>query len=198
MVRVIAGTARGRKLRTIDSDKTKPTLDRVKEAMFSMIMPYLPCRNALDLFSGNGSLGIEAMSRGAAYCVLNDYSAACCAVIRENVKQTGFESISRVCTYDFRELIAWEKKKGTRFDLLLLDPPYGKGLVGEALLAVSAAGIYTGAATRDREYENACIALAEHSVNDILEDRYGAFIRIKTKTYGTVSVSLYEANGGLQ
>lgn len=198
MVRVIAGTARGRKLRTIDSEKTKPTLDRVKEAMFSIITPYLPCRNALDLFSGNGSLGIEAMSRGAAYCVLNDYSGACCGIIRENLRQTGFEDISRVCTYDFKELIAREKKKGTRFDLLLLDPPYGKGLVGEALSAVSAAGIYTGAAAEAGEYENACIALAEHSANDILEDRYGVFVKIKTKIYGTVAVSVYEADGGLQ
>lgn len=196
MVRVIAGTARGRRLRTVDSEKTKPTLDRVKEAMFSILMPYLPCRMALDLFSGNGNLGIEAMSRGAAYCVLNDHSAACCRMIRENLAQTGFTETARVCMLDYRELIARERKNGTRFDLVLLDPPYGKGLVGEALSAVSEAGIYAGAAGGSEEAGRPCVALAEHSAGDVLADRYGAFVKIKERTYGTVSVSLYEAGGG--
>ena len=192
MVRVIAGTARGRKLKTIDSESTKPTLDRVKEAMFSMIMLYLPCRAVLDLFSGNGSLGIEALSRGAGCAVLNDKSRECCRYIKENVITAGFDDVSEIYTSDYRELVNLLKKKKRKFDLVLLDPPYGKNLIGEALSAVSAAGIYSGEA----EGEPLCIAVAEHSAEDVTDDCYGVFRKIKTKIYGTVAVSLYAADGG--
>ena len=80
MIRVIAGSAGGMKLKTIDSDSTKPTLDRVKEAMFSMVYRWFPCESVLDVFSGNGSLAIESLSRGALHAVLNDKSKACCSL----------------------------------------------------------------------------------------------------------------------
>ncbi len=193
MVRIIAGTARGRKLKTIDSEDTKPTLDRVKEAMFSMIMPYVHGAQVLDVFSGNGSLGIEALSRGAASCVFNDKSRECCRYIRENVEAVGFGGVSDIYTKDYRELVAFLRGRKKKFDLVLLDPPYGKDFVGEALCAISAGGIFSGA----REDGPKCIAVAEHSVNDELCECYGVFKRIKTKAYGTVAVSLYEVDGGL-
>lgn len=204
MVRVISGSARGRKLKTINSENTKPTLDRVKEAMFSMLLPYFPCRCALDMFSGNGSLGIEAISRGAVQCVFNDKSRDCCKIIDGNIRAVGFGDRSQVYTYDYKELIAVMKRKNMCFDMVFLDPPYGRGLIGEAMNAISAAGIYTcvnsshGGTERSGEgavdYKTInCIAVAEHSVNDVLGDRYGVFTKIKTRKYGTVSVSLYAA-----
>ncbi len=189
MVRVIAGKARGRKLRTIDSDSTKPTLDRVKEAMFSMIMPYLPCSDVLDLFAGNGALGIEALSRGADRCVFNDKSRECGRYIKENVSATGFENASEIHSADYREVIALLKKKKRKFDLILLDPPYGKELAGDALSCISSAGIYSGTEAD----EVCCVAVAEHSAEDVLSERYGVFKKLKTKTYGTVAVSVYLA-----
>ena len=106
MVRVIAGKAGGRKLKTIDSEGTKPTLDRVKEAMFSMLMPYIPCGTVLDLFSGNGSLGIEAVSRGADFCIFNDRSRECVKYIKENIRTVGFEKDSEVYALDSRETLS--------------------------------------------------------------------------------------------
>jgi len=192
MVRVIAGSARGRKLKTVDSENTKPTLDRVKEAMFSMLMPYLPCSAVLDLFAGNGTLGIEALSRGARSAVFNDKSRECYRCIKENTVTAGFEASTEIYASDYRELISSLKKKRRKFDLVLLDPPYGKNLIGESLEAVSSAGLYTGVEIG----EPVCIALAEHSAEDVLEDRYGVFRKIKSKTYGNVSVTLYAADGG--
>jgi 16S rRNA (guanine(966)-N(2))-methyltransferase RsmD len=192
MVRVIAGKAKGRKLKTIDSEGTKPTLNRVKEAMFSMLTPYIPCGKVLDLFSGNGGLGIEALSRGADFCIFNDKSRDCVKNIKENLKTIGFEEESTVYCMDYREVLSCMKKQGVKFELILLDPPYGMGLAADALCAVSECGIFSGAKTG----ELPCVAMAEHSSEDEMPDICGAFRKIKTKTYGTVGISLYEADGG--
>ena len=193
MVRVIAGKARGRKLKTIDSESTKPTLDRVKEAMFSMLTPYIPCDKVLDLFSGNGSLGIEALSRGAEFCIFNDRSKECVKYIKENLKALDFEGQSFVYSLDYREVIGAMKKKGVAFELVLLDPPYGNGLAEAALCAISEAGVYSGRA----EGEMPCVAVAEHSAEEKLPEKCGAFRKIKEKTYGTVGVTLYEVDGSV-
>lgn len=180
MVRVIAGDARGRKLKTIEKETTKPTLDRVKEAMFSMLTPYVPGARVLDLFSGNGSLGIEALSRGAAYCLFNDYSNECAKIIKENVANVGYAEKSEVASLEFGELIARESKKGTTFDLLLLDPPYNKGLISEALRLIS-----------EKFGENAIIAMCEHSADEQLAENIGKFVKTKEKRYGTVALTIY-------
>lgn len=194
MVRVIAGTARGTKLKTIDSDATKPTLDRVKEAMFSMLMPYLPANSVLDLFSGNGSLGIEALSRGSEKCVFNDKSKDCCAIIRENIQKVHFDSKSEVYSADFQTLIETLKRKNAKFDMLLLDPPYGKGLIDQAIYAFERAGLYTEFSVENGTRD--CVILAEHSAQDKVSERYGRFVLNKTKKYGTVAVSIYCLENG--
>lgn len=190
MVRVISGTAGGMKLKTIDSDSTKPTLDRVKEAMFSMVYRWFPCESALDVFSGNGSLGIEALSRGAGHAVLNDKSKACCSVIKENVSHTGFAGKADVYNKDFSELISVLKRDGRYFDLVLLDPPYNKGFIGDTLMLLDKAGIC--GIPDDDGNRGGCIVVAEHSAGEDIKDSYGRFDRIKCKKYGTVSVSVFE------
>ena len=85
MVRVIAGTAKGRKLKTIDSNNTRPTLDRVKEAMFSILLPWIHDATVVDVFAGNGSLGIEALSRGAKYAYFNDMSGNAAGLSRKTL-----------------------------------------------------------------------------------------------------------------
>ncbi len=191
MVRVIAGTCRGRKLKTLDSEATKPTLDRVKEAMFSMIAENIPGATAFDMFSGNGSLGIEALSRGAEYCCFCDISADCCRIIRENITATGFGDKSEVRRGDFGEAVAALAEKGLRVDVLLLDPPYRKGLIGKALASKDIDRI-----CRNGDGEvfppRRTIALCEHSVEDELPEIIGNFRQVKTRRYGTVAVTLYE------
>ena len=114
-MRVVAGTARGLKLITRDSEDTKPTLDRVKEAMFSMLMPYLNRAKVLDLFSGSGALGIEALSRGASRCIFCDKSRECCDIITKNLKNTGLASGALLLQGDYTEILKKLKAQGVQF-----------------------------------------------------------------------------------
>lgn len=181
MVRVIAGTARGRKLKTLDKDTTKPTLDRVKESMFSILTPYVPGAKVLDLFSGNGALGIEALSRGADFCTFNDFSRECVKIIRENVETVGFSEKAEICALDFGELIAKEAKKDSDINLILLDPPYGKGLIQEALRLFS----------EKIKNRTGVVAMCESSAEDDLPDTIKGFEKKKEKIYGTVKLTIF-------
>lgn len=182
MVRVIAGDARGRKLKTLDKDTTKPTLDRVKEAMFSILTPYIIGAHVLDLFSGNASLGIEALSRGAENCIFNDSSRECVKIITENVTALGYAEKSQIFSLDFGELIAKEaKKEKSDINLILLDPPYGKGLITEALRLFS----------EKVKTNGNIVAMCESSHEDMLPENIAEFKKQKEKIYGTVKLTVY-------
>lgn len=181
MIRVIAGSAGGLKLKTCPSEETRPTLDRVKEAMFNMLSGDLPGAAVLDLFSGNGSLGIEALSRGAETCCFTDKSPKCCRIIRENLTHTRLEERASVWCGDYTQSLASFRKKDMRFSLVLLDPPYHKKLERDALLLLS----------KFQLLQPGCLAAVEHAADDALEEVYGAFRLIKGKKYGTVRVSLF-------
>ena len=180
MVRVVAGTARGMKLKTRDSEATKPTLDRVKEAMFSMLEPYLAGAAVLDLFAGSGALGIEALSRGAAECVFADKSKECCDIIRENLEHTGLKDKASVYRSDYSSLLnSYDGRE--KFHVILLDPPYCKQLERDAIRLISLKNICASGA----------VIVAEHSWEDILPEEIGKFYKYKDKKYGTVGVSIY-------
>ena len=133
MVRIIAGTARGRKLETLEGLETRPTLDRVKEAVFGALQFRIPYAEVLDLFSGSGSLGLEAASRGAKRVVLNDRNPACIAIIRRNVDALGFSRIAETMNLDYAAAIDRLASAGASFDLAFLDPPYREGLSRNAV-----------------------------------------------------------------
>lgn len=180
MVRVVSGTARGMKLTTRDSEETKPTLDRVKEAMFSMISPYLMGAQVLDLFAGSGALGIEALSRGAAHCVFADKAKECCEIIKGNVAKTNVNERSSVYRDDYTGMVnrfAGQEK----FNIILLDPPYMKGFEREAIMLMS----------KKRIYAPGAVIVVEHSFEDILPEEIGSFCKQKDKKYGTVGVAVY-------
>lgn len=181
-MRVIAGTAGGLKLITRDSEETKPTLDRVKEAMFSMLTPYLNGAVVLDLFSGSGALGIEALSRGAAQCVFCDKNKACCDIIGKNLENTKLSHNASVLQGDFGEILRSLQRKGMLFDVILLDPPYNRGLEQQAMQTVSKYGLCSPD----------CITVCEHAFQDKMPEQSGAFYLVKEKKYGTVGVSIYE------
>lgn len=181
MVRVISGTAGGFKLQTLDSGNTRPTLDRVKEAEFSMIQNWIPGAVVLDLFAGNGALGIEALSRGAAMCYFNDKSKDCCGMVHKNLLHTGLADRAEISCADYTEALSQFKKRGIRFDLVLLDPPYGKMFDAEAVRLLDLSQLAAPC----------CTVVAEHSVEDSLPARIGNFTRIKEKKYGTVRVAIY-------
>ena len=128
-MRVITGTARGRKLREPTNMDIRPTTDQVKEALFNILQWDIEGRRVLDLFAGTGQLGIEALSRGAASCLFLDESKQAIDIIKENVERCGFTANARILRTDSLGYL----RSGERFDLILMDPPYGKGLEQKAL-----------------------------------------------------------------
>ncbi|MBE6545875.1 MAG: 16S rRNA (guanine(966)-N(2))-methyltransferase RsmD [Ruminococcaceae bacterium] len=130
-MRIITGSARGVRLKTLEGENTRPTAERVKEAVFSMIQFDIEGRTVLDLFSGSGQMGLEALSRGAREAFLVDQSKDAVRIIEENAKKTGFSSLCRIFQTDFRDFL--RRNYGQKFDLIFLDPPYASGFYTPAL-----------------------------------------------------------------
>ncbi len=140
MMRIITGSARGTKLETLSGEDTRPTAERVKEAVFSMIQFDIEGRKVLDVFSGSGQLALEALSRGAENAVLADLSRDACEVIKRNAQKTHLFEKCRVLSMDYKNLISAFAGK-EKFDIVFLDPPYGANLVQDALDRLVAGGL---------------------------------------------------------
>ncbi len=121
-MRIISGNMRGTKLYTLEGENTRPTLDRVKEALFSKINIMLEDAKVLDLFSGSGALGLESLSRGAKQAVLCDSSREAMKIIKQNVDKTRSNENVVLLNYDYKK--ALEQLKNEQFDIIFLDPPY--------------------------------------------------------------------------
>lgn len=131
-MRIITGTARGTKLKTLEGKDTRPTTEMCKEGVFSAIQFELHDRNVLDLFGGSGQMALEALSRGAEKAVIVDSSRAACEVIKENAQKTKLMKQCRVVTADWKEYIRGASGR-ERFDLVFLDPPYQEGILDDIL-----------------------------------------------------------------
>ncbi len=123
-MRIIAGTARGRKIDAPEGIHTRPTLDRVRENLFNILQNRTRDSRVLDLFAGSGALSLEALSRGAAHAVLVDSDRNASRVQRKNLEQLGMDDRAEVFLCDWRKAAAELEKKGCRFNLVFLDPPY--------------------------------------------------------------------------
>lgn len=130
-MRIITGSAKGIQLKTLEGNETRPTLSRVKEAIFSMIQFDLEGKSVLDLFSGSGQMALEALSRGAANAVLVDSSKEAIAVINENIKSTKMGDEATVCRAEYTDFL--KREAGRKFDIVFLDPPYEKGFYAPTL-----------------------------------------------------------------
>ena len=126
-MRVIAGKCRSMPLKTLKGNDTRPTTDRIKETLFNMIQMNVPGSRFLDLFSGSGGIGIEALSRGAKECVFVEQSRAAAACIRENLNFTGLMDQSELLVMEARSAVL-SLKNGAPFDIIFMDPPYDQGL----------------------------------------------------------------------
>ena len=134
MMRIITGKAKGIRLKTLEGDATRPTSERVKEAIFSMIQMDIEGREVLDLFSGSGQMALEALSRGAKSAVMLDKSAAAVSIIKDNAEKT---RLIDSCTIKKEDSIDYiRRNKGKKFDIVFLDPPYASGLYVTALKAL--------------------------------------------------------------
>lgn len=133
-MRVITGSARGRKLKTLEGDSVRPTTDKVKESIFNIIQFDIEGRRVLDMFCGCGQLGIEALSRGADSAVFVDISRASIAVTEENLTTTGFRSMSKTVLANSLEYL---DRTSEIFDIAFLDPPYHAGIMDDAIERVA-------------------------------------------------------------
>jgi len=132
-LRIIAGSARGRSFDAPQGRDTRPTLDRVKEAIFGSIQFQVPGATVLDLFSGSGNMGLEALSRGAREAICVDASAACAALIRRNGEKLDLGEGLEVLNTDYRTALSSLKAQGKQVDLAFLDPPYASGYATDAV-----------------------------------------------------------------
>ena len=130
-MRIITGSAKGIILKTPEGNNTRPTADRVKEAVFSMLQFDIEDRSVLDLFAGSGQMGLEALSRGAAHATFVDKSKDAIKFIKENAEKTKLNDKSTIYQTDYLEFI--RRNSGTKFDLIFLDPPYAFNMYKPAL-----------------------------------------------------------------
>jgi len=142
-MRIVSGTLRSRTLAAPSDDAIRPTSDRVREAIFNWLLHGDPVARidggrVIDLFAGTGAMGIEALSRGATFCLLVDDSAASRGLIRRNIEAFGLTGVTKVWRRDATDL--GDATTMTPFDVAFLDPPYGKGLGEKALAALAAGG----------------------------------------------------------
>ena len=177
-MRVITGKARGVQLKTPEGMQTRPTADRVKEALFSIINFDLPGAKVLDLFGGTGQLGIEALSRGADHAVFVDAREDACKIIRENLKRTKLEGQGRVVRSDYLDYLRRCKEQ---FDIIILDPPYAEVFLENALKCITEIDILrTGG-----------IIVAERPLGKELPCTFEGYTRSKDYKYGQTLLTLY-------
>ncbi len=175
-MRVITGSARGRRLRTLEGNDVRPTTDKIKEAVFSSIQFEIEGSRVLDLFSGSGQLGIEALSRGADSAVFVDLNPHAIDIIKENLKVTNLNGLARVVRSDSFSFIA---STDERFDIAFLDPPYRDGILEKSLSAVT--GIMNDGG----------IIICERPIDISLPETIFGFKGKKQLKFGKILVSVY-------
>lgn len=180
-MRVISGKARGLKLLAPEGDKTRPTTDRVKESVFNILQPFIPCDRVLDLFAGSGAMGIEALSRGSNHCVFVEKNRNSLDIIYKNLEKSRLSLSSEVVCFD---ALMFLDSRPLGFDLIFLDPPYGKGFLSPVF---------------DKIFKNALlrqggiiVVESETGGETVSDSRFECF---KSAKYGKTVVSLFRQNG---
>lgn len=185
-MRVITGRARGHKLKAVPGKGTRPTTDRVKEAMFNTCGPYFHGGNVLDLYAGTGALGIEALSRGCTYAVFVDKDAKSMAVIRENLKRTKLSENALCLKMSAEQAIHFLSEKNVSFDLLLLDPPYRLIHMDALLQEIMDKNLLNRGAS----------VIIEHDKIHEYPNQVGSLVLNKKAVYGGTALSFYSMKLG--
>ena len=179
-MRVISGKCKGKKLFALKGLSLRPTSGRVKEAIFDILQKFPPGKNVLDLFAGTGALGIEALSRGAQRAVFVEGGARSGAVLRRNIEACRLGGQAEVVSKEVQAGMKALEERGDSFDLIFLDPPYGKGLAYRTLESLSRSPILS---------PNPLI-VAEHSPDEDLSS-IPSLERIDRRKYGDTQVSFF-------
>ena len=175
-MRVIAGSAKGRKLKTLEGLDVRPTTDKVKEAIFSAIQFDLPGAVVLDLFAGSGQMGIEALSRGAETAVFVDRSARSLQMTKENLESVQLAAQAQLHQAEAQSFL---QTTAMQFDIAILDPPYRKGF-HEKLLPLLAGPM-----------ADEGIVICEHETGLEMPETVGVLEQKKQKKYGAITVTTY-------
>ena len=181
-MRVISGTARGTQLKTPDGILTRPTADRVKEAVFSILQFELEGSRVLDLFAGTGQMGIEALSRGASSAVFVDSRREACKLVQDNLRLTKLSEKARVVQSDY---LSYLNRLDGRFDLIILDPPYAEVFLENSLKKISEIDILS-----DRG-----IIICERPADKALDMEIKGLVRGKDYRYGKTWITLFRKAG---
>ena len=180
-MRVISGSARGTALTAPDGMQTRPTADRTREALFSILMPYVAGCTFLDLFSGSGAVGIEALSRGAAHCCFVDNESIALSAIKRNLDKTKLSARAEVLRSDAVGVARVLSRQNKAFDIVFLDPPYDNALAKPAADAVLAGGLLAEGG----------LLIIEHRAQEEAPVIEGLRLS-KQKRYGAAAISIYE------
>ncbi|OJV64729.1 MAG: 16S rRNA (guanine(966)-N(2))-methyltransferase RsmD [Clostridiales bacterium 38-18] len=179
-MRVISGSARGIALEALDGLDTRPTTDRVKEAVFSMLQPYIYGSVCLDLFSGSGALGIELLSRGASRVYMVEQSKSAMSIIERNLNKTKLTTNAVTVTSEVYGFL--EKESSPKYQIIMMDPPYNKGHVCRSLEKI---------AENNLLLENGLVVV-EHAIGDAdLSIEYNNLEVIKEKKYGKIGITVF-------
>ena len=180
-MRIITGRAKGCRLKTPKGQETRPTADRIKESVFNILGDKVYGRNVLDLFAGTGSLGLEALSRGAAHAVLVDQATS--AILRENALHTRLEECSEVWKGDVFSAMARMAGEQRVFDLVFCDPPYRRGLWEKVLSFLDASDLFA---------ENG-ILVVEHGADEADIPALNSLVCVRGERYGhTTRLSFFQ------
>ncbi len=177
-MRVITGKARGVILKTPEGMLTRPTADKIKEAMFSIIQFDIPGAKVLDLFGGTGQLGIEALSRGATHAVFVDSRQDACRLMKENLRRTKLEADAQVVCSDYLQYLRHCREK---FQIVFLDPPYAEVFLENALKMITEIDIL----------QSGGIIVTERSVEKALPYEFEGYTRSKDYKYGKTLLTVY-------
>ncbi|MCM3768564.1 16S rRNA (guanine(966)-N(2))-methyltransferase RsmD [Neobacillus niacini] len=182
-MRVVSGVYKGKPLKAVPGTSTRPTTDKVKEAIFNMIGPYFDGGIGLDLFAGSGGLGIEALSRGLEKVVFVDRDGKAIQTIRENIGSCNLEEQSEIYRNDAERALKALVKREIRFDYIFLDPPYKKQQLINLMEKID-----------EHNLANAnSIVVCEHSFDVELPQAVGHFVRMKHEKYGIIAVTIYSS-----
>ena len=182
-MKVISGILKGRNIEGYNIEGTRPTMDRVKESLFSTIQNNVKDSVVLDLFAGSGQIGIEAISNGANICYFIDNNKEVIKILNKNISNLNIKSSSRVILSDWKKSLNDFANQNIKFDLIYVDPPYNYDVYEKILEKVSTLNLLN---------ENGLIIL-EHS-NLKLKDSYNNLTLYKAKKYGNKSINIYKIN----
>ena len=163
----------------------RPTTEKVREAVFSMITAWLPGAEVLDLFAGSGALGLEALSRGAENCCFCEINRQNQKILMENIANCGATERSTVIGKDYKVAISTLAGRSKGFDIVIMDPPYEMTEYYETAMMML---------QENSLLNDSCIIIAEHLYNNRLLDSYGNFVRVKEKKYGTIGIDIFQYN----